>query len=70
MITGCQLYMTNCADPLKAENNTIDLIQNYPNLAFPDNTVDLKTSWMILDDAASLRGNFLLCPICPIDIRR
>lgn len=62
MLTGCQLYMANCAGPLKPQNKGIDLIQKYPNLAFPANAVELKTSWMVLDDAAVASGLYYVVP--------
>ena len=62
MMTGCQLYMANCAGPLKPGNQGIDLIQKYPNLALPTTAVELKTSWMILDDATVASGKFYVVP--------
>jgi len=62
MLTSCQLYKTNCAGPLKAGNKGIDLIQKYPNLAYPDTAVELKTSWMVLDDTAVASGLYYVVP--------
>ncbi len=62
MITGCQLYQANCAGPLKPQNKGIDLISKYPNLAFPDTAVELKTSWMVLDAAAVSSGLYYVVP--------
>jgi len=62
MITACQLYMANCAGPLKPNNQGIDLIQKYPTLALPGTTVELKTSWMIVDDATVASGRFYVVP--------
>lgn len=62
MLTGCQLYKANCAGPLKPQNKGIDLIQKYPNLAFPDTAVELKTSWMVLDDAGVASGLYYVVP--------
>jgi len=62
MITTCQLYKGNCAGPLKPGNHGIDLIQNYPNLAFPSTAVELKTSWMVVDDATAAGGKFYVVP--------
>lgn len=62
MLTGCDLYKANCAGPLKPGNKGIDLIQKYPNLAFPDSAVELKTSWMVLDAAAASSGLFYTVP--------
>lgn len=62
MLTGCQLYMANCAGPLKPKNPGIDIIGKYPNLAFPNNAVELKTSWMVLDDAAVASKLYYVVP--------
>jgi hypothetical protein len=62
MVTGCQLYKANCAGPLKPGNKGIDLIQKYPNLAFPNTAVELKTSWMVLDDASAASGLYYVVP--------
>jgi hypothetical protein len=62
MITQCQLYMANCAGPLKPGNHGIDLIRRYPNLALPNSAVELKTSWMIVDDATASAGRFYVVP--------
>jgi len=62
MLTSCQLYQANCAGPLKPGNKGIDLITKYPNLAYPDTAVELKTSWMVLDDAAVNSGLYYVVP--------
>jgi len=62
MLTGCQLYKAHCAGPLKPGNTGINLIQNYPNLAFPNTAVELKSSWMVLDDAGVASGLFYVVP--------
>jgi len=62
MLTACQLYKANCAGPLKPENKGIDLISKYPNLSLPDTAVELKTSWMVLDDAGVASGLFYVVP--------
>ncbi len=62
MFTSCQLYKANCAGPLKPGNKGIDLISKYPNLALPDTAVELKTSWMVLDDAAVASGLYYVVP--------
>jgi hypothetical protein len=62
MMTTCQLYKANCAGPLKPGNRGIDLIQKYPNLALPDTAVELKTSWMVVDDATASSGRFYVVP--------
>lgn len=62
MITSCQLYQANCAGPLKPGNKGIDLITKYPNLAYPDTAVELKTSWMVLDAAAVASGLYYVVP--------
>lgn len=62
MITGCQLYKANCAGPLKPDNTGINLIQKYPNLAFPDTAVELKSSWMVLDNAGVASGLYYVVP--------
>jgi hypothetical protein len=62
MLTTCQLYMANCAGPLKPNNQGIDLIQRYPNLALPSTAVELKTSWMVVDDATAASGRFYVVP--------
>lgn len=51
MLTGCELYRSNCAGPLKPGNPGIDIIGKYPSLAFPDGAVELKTSWKVLSAA-------------------
>ncbi|HYO67480.1 MAG TPA: hypothetical protein VEU33_15500 [Archangium sp.] len=62
MLTACQLYKANCAGPLKPGNKGIDLISKYPNLSLPDTAVELKTSWMVLDDAGAASGLFYVVP--------
>ena len=62
MLTTCQLYKAHCAGPLKPGNQGIDLIQRYPNLALPDTAVELKTSWMVVDDATAASGRFYVVP--------
>lgn len=62
MVTSCQLYMANCAGPLKPDNKGIDLITKYPKLAFPDSAVELKTSWMVLDKAQIDSGLYYVVP--------
>lgn len=62
MITSCQLYKANCAGPLKPLNQGINLIQKYPNLAFPDTAVELKSSWMVLNDTAAASGLYYVVP--------
>jgi hypothetical protein len=62
MITTCELYKANCAGPLKPDNKGIDLIQKYPNLALPSTAVELKTSWMVVDDATVATGRFYVVP--------
>lgn len=62
MLTSCQLYKAYCAGPLKPQNKGIDLIQKYPNLALPDTAVELKTSWMVLDDAGVASGLYYVVP--------
>ncbi|HEX8704941.1 MAG TPA: hypothetical protein VF815_39275, partial [Myxococcaceae bacterium] len=62
MLTGCQLYKATCAGPLKPGNKGIDLISKYPSLAYPDTAVELKTSWMVLDDATAASGLFYVVP--------
>ncbi|RYZ43619.1 MAG: hypothetical protein EOO71_02655 [Myxococcaceae bacterium] len=62
MLTDCQLYKAFCAGPLKPQNQGIDLIGKYPNLALPDTAVELKTSWMVLDEAGVASGLFYVVP--------
>ncbi|MDY7233107.1 hypothetical protein [Hyalangium rubrum] len=62
MLTSCQLYKANCAGPLKPGNQGINLLQKYPNLAYPDTAVELKTSWMVLDDAGVSSGLYYVVP--------
>jgi hypothetical protein len=62
MFTACQLYKANCAGPLKPGNQGIDLIKKYPDLALPSTAVELKTSWMIVDDATVASGRFYVVP--------
>jgi hypothetical protein len=62
MMTQCDLYQANCAGPLKPDNKGIDLIQKYPNLALPDTAVELKTSWMVVDEATAKSGRFYVVP--------
>src|SRR5262249_15564014 len=52
----------NCAGPLQPGNKGIDLIQKYPNLALPDTAVELKTSWMVVDQATAQSGRFYVVP--------
>jgi hypothetical protein len=62
MLTGCQLYKSHCAGPLKPGNTGIDIIDRYPNLAYPDGAVVLKTSWMVLDEQSIASGLFYSVP--------
>lgn len=62
MLTTCQLYMANCAGPLKPNNKGIDLITKYPKLALPSTAIELKTSWMVVDDATAASGRFYVVP--------
>jgi hypothetical protein len=62
MLTTCQLYKANCAGPLKPDNKGIDLIAKYPSLAFPGNAVELKTSWMVLNQTEVDSGLFYVVP--------
>jgi hypothetical protein len=62
MLTTCQLYKANCAGPLKPNNQGIDLITMYPNLALPNTTVELKTSWMVVDAATVASRRFYVVP--------
>jgi hypothetical protein len=62
MMTKCELYRANCAGPLQPGNKGIDLIQKYPNLALPDTAVELKTSWMVVDEATAQSGRFYVVP--------
>lgn len=58
MIVGCDLYRSQCAGPLKPQNPGIDLIAQYPNLAFPDGAVELKGSWKVLSNKEVEAGLF------------
>ena len=52
MIVGCDLYLKPCAGALQSPSNPgVDIVKDYPQLAFPDGAVELKTSWMVLSDA-------------------
>lgn len=62
MLTSCDLYKSHCAGPLKPHNQGIDLIGKYPSLAFPDSAVELKSSWMVLDEAAAKSGLYYVVP--------
>ncbi len=62
MITTCQLYQAHCAGPLKPGNTGIDLIRDYPNLALPSTAVELKTSWMVVDEDTAKSGRFYVVP--------
>lgn len=62
MLTSCQLYRASCAGPLKPNNRGIDLSAKYPALAFPSGTVELKTSWMVLDRAQVDSALFYVVP--------
>ena len=51
MITGCDLYRSNCAGALKPDNtgpNVVDIIDKYPGLSLPPGAFELKTSWKVL----------------------
>lgn len=64
VITGCDLYKAQCALTLAPDlltpSNTpvVDIPQNYPNLAFPEQSIELKTSWKILTEAEQSSGIF------------
>ncbi len=53
MLTQCELYKEGCAGNIKpggqAGGQGVDM-QNYPDLAFPNGAVELKTSWKVLSD--------------------
>lgn len=53
-ITGCDLYKAQCSLTLAPDLLTpggmriVDIPKQYPRLAFPDQSIELKTSWKIL----------------------
>jgi hypothetical protein len=49
-VTGCDLYRFGCAAQLADQQAGIDLIKNYPKLAFPNGSIELKTAWKVLTD--------------------
>lgn len=57
MLVQCDLYRSNCASNLDPGNSGIDL-GAYPNLAFPNPTVVLKSAWQVVPDGDPNAGNF------------
>lgn len=55
-ITSCDLYKAQCGLTLAPDLLTpsslsvVDIPKKYPNLAFPNQSIELKTSWKILTD--------------------
>lgn len=53
-ITGCELYKAQCSLTLAPDllmpggMRIVDIPKQYPRLAFPDQSIELKTSWKIL----------------------
>jgi hypothetical protein len=57
-VTSCDLYRYRCAAQLGDKKGGIDLIKNYPALAFPIGSVELKTAWKVLTDEEQRLGTF------------
>ena len=66
-IEQCDLYKSHCAltlapDLLSSTDEGIDIPNKYPNLAFPDQAIELKTSWKVLTQAEVDSGLFYTAP--------
>jgi hypothetical protein len=65
-ITGCELYKAQCALTLAPDLLTpggmrvVDLPGKYPRLAFPNHSIELKTSWKILTAAEAAGRTFYM----------
>ncbi|MGH1343700.1 MAG: hypothetical protein ACRBN8_19240 [Nannocystales bacterium] len=57
-VTSCELYKYGCGAQLGRNDAGVDLIQNYPNLAFPDGSAELKTAWKVMTPSEAASGNF------------
>ncbi|MEY4581265.1 MAG: hypothetical protein RL701_5968 [Pseudomonadota bacterium] len=49
-VTSCDLYRFGCSAQLADLKGGVDLVKNYPQLAFPTGSVELKTAWKVLTD--------------------
>lgn len=64
LITGCDLYKAQCALTLAPDLLTpsgtavVDIPKNYPQLAFPNQSIELKTAWKILTASEQSSGLF------------
>ncbi|MDH5670685.1 MAG: hypothetical protein OEZ06_00955 [Myxococcales bacterium] len=57
-VTSCELYRYGCGAQLADQKAGVDLIKQYPQLAFPNGSVELKTAWKVLSDAEKQLGTF------------
>jgi hypothetical protein len=57
-LTSCDLYRQGCAAQLAGRAGGVDLIEKYPQLAFPAGAVELKTAWKVLTPAEQQLGTF------------
>lgn len=63
-ITSCNLYKAQCALTLApdllspGDMKIVDIPKKYPNLAFPDQSIELKTSWKILNKQEQASNTF------------
>ena len=67
-ITGCDLYRAQCALTLapdvynEANFTVVDIPHSYPDLAFPDYSIELKASWKVLTDSERRSKRFYTVP--------
>lgn len=65
-ITGCDLYKAQCSLTLAPDLLTpggmrvVDIPKQYPRLAFPDHSIELKTSWKILTPGEAAGKTFYM----------
>jgi hypothetical protein len=63
-ITGCDLYKAQCSLTLApdlltpTDYNVVDIPVKYPDLEFPEQSIELKLSWKILTSAEKISNTF------------
>lgn len=58
MLTQCDLYRSSCASNLEPGNPGIDLVGQYPQLALPSGTIELKSAWRVVPDGDPTAKDF------------
>ena len=66
MISDCKLYLKQCgltlAPDLLSGAGVVDIPAKYPDLAFPDGSIELKASWKVLTKQELDSGAFFVSP--------